>query len=81
MEYIFLILGIIVGLTLSFIFKFREKTYGYIEIDHNNGLCRFKVTNGELADKKVKKVLFVVNHEGKIPMYKMDDFMDDDFVG
>ena len=80
MEFIFLIIGIVIGLILNFISKFMEKTYGFIEIDHDKGLCRFKVTSGELADKKVKKAIFVVKHDGNIPVDQMEDFSTDEFM-
>lgn len=63
---ILVIFGVLIGLTISYMRQSNERVTGVVQIDHNSGLCRFKVTNDTLSDLKIKKVLFYVEHDAVI---------------
>lgn len=70
MWYLFIIIGIFIGLLLSqFIFG---KYVGIIEVDHNTKLCRIKITSADLENKHCKKVIFRVEHTADIRVENTD---------
>lgn len=70
MEYfvpiIFFVLGFIIGRILIKIANNRIQVTGVVQIDHQSGLCRFRVENETLSDLKCKKVVFRVDHNAII---------------
>lgn len=66
-EYIItLCIGILFGVIFKSAMENKEKVTGVVQIDHNSGLCRFKITNEELSNPKCKKVQFIVDHNATI---------------
>ena len=63
---LFFILGIIVGMIILKIITNSRTVTGVVQIDHETGLCRFKITNETLSDTKCQKVIFDVQHDAKI---------------
>ena len=59
---IFLI-GIAIGIILKAIFtpKIPGDVYGQIDVEEESGLCRVRVT-GDVADPKLKRAIFKINH-------------------
>ena len=62
MEFIFFIGGVIIGTIFTMIFKKYNKTFGIIDVDHSNGLCKIHITSEELSNYKTKKAIFTINH-------------------
>ena len=63
---LFFILGIIVGMIILKIITNSRTVTGVVQIDHETGLCRFKITNETLSNHKCQKVIFNVQHDAKI---------------
>lgn len=63
---LFFILGIIVGMIILKIITNSRTVTGVVQIDHETGLCRFKITNETLSSPKCQKVIFDVQHDAKI---------------
>lgn len=63
---LFFILGIIVGMIILKIITNSRTVTGVVQIDHETGLCRFKITNETLSNPKCQKVIFDVHHDAKI---------------
>ena len=67
MEWIFLVIGIIFGFAISFIFKRKNKIYGTIDIENETGLCRFRIDKtNNLTEPTIKYAVFKVNHNVNI---------------
>lgn len=66
MEFIFFIGGAIVGTICTLIFNDSHKTCGLIKIDHNDNTCQVVLTSDELANRKIKKVIFTIDHEADL---------------
>lgn len=63
MEYmLYIILGIIIGLSLSIMWKSKTTTVGVIQVDHKSGLCKVCITSDDLANTKCKKAVFKIDH-------------------
>ena len=63
---LFFILGIIVGMIILKIITNSRIVTGVVQIDHETGLCRFKITNETLSNPKCQRVIFDVQHDAKI---------------
>ena len=50
---LFFILGIIVGIIILKIIINSKIVTGVVQIDHETGLCRFKITNETLSNPKL----------------------------
>ena len=61
-----ILLGAIVGSLLEKYVKKHTKTHGVIDVDHNTGQCKVKITSADLSDRKTKKAIFTINHDAKI---------------
>ena len=67
MELIFAALGgAIGGILYEKIKGIHYETCGYIDVDHNNGMCKVRITSDELDNRKVKKAVFKINHDAII---------------
>lgn len=63
MDWIFLLISFILGFTISFIFKQKNKIYGTIDIEDETGLCRFRIDKtNNLTEPTIKYAVFKVNH-------------------
>ena len=62
----FTIGGLLGGFISAAIFDIRHKTHGVIEVDHDTGQCKVRITSAELSDYKTKKAIFKVTHDAKI---------------
>lgn len=62
MEFIFVLVGFVLGTLLTKASKFRERTYGDIDIDEKTGLCRVRLNSDELSNPKIKHAILVVHH-------------------
>lgn len=66
MEVLFFLLGgLIAGFIYSLFNDLFNRTYGVITVDHERNLCRVKIANEDLNDRKVKKAVFKVYHTDK----------------
>lgn len=59
------ILGLILGIMVCGGYCISARTYGVITVDHERNLCRVKIANEDLNDRKVKKAVFKVYHTDK----------------
>lgn len=66
MEILIFLGGVILGFIFSKFSKRQEKTYGFIDVDHETGLCRVRITSGELSNHKTRKAMFRINHDANI---------------
>ena len=68
MWFIFLFIGFIIGVTCSLIFKPKDNTkiYGQIDVEESSGLCRIRIADDGLMDPKVKQAIFEVKHDALI---------------
>ena len=55
--------GVLLGVILTKIFSRRSAAYGVIDVEEETGLCRFRINDDRLVDKRVKKATFIVNHD------------------
>lgn len=58
--------GFIAGFVYTFIYDITHKTCGIIHIDHDTEQLLVQITSDELSNRKVKKVVFTVNHDAEI---------------
>lgn len=58
--------GFVAGFVYAFIYDITHKTCGIIEVDHSTEQCKVHITSGELTNRKVKKAVFVINHDANI---------------
>ena len=74
MEFVFLIIGIMIGLVVHHIYdKNRSIRGGTLEIDHSTGFCRCKISSTELANTKCRYAEFKITHNAIITE---DDWLD-----
>ena len=66
MVVLYVIGGMILGIVLMKILNRESGVYGVIDIEEESGLCRFRIEDYGLVDKKVKKAIFIINHDVKI---------------
>ena len=66
MEFIFFVIGLVIGFIAAKLLKPKEKTCGIIGIDPVTGLCRIRVTNDILSNNKTKKAIFDVDHNAVV---------------
>lgn len=66
MEVLIFIGGLVLGTTLTMIYRARERIHGIVHIDHNTEQCIFSMTSEELMNRKKKIAVFVINHDANI---------------
>ena len=66
MEFIFLAGGVVIGSVITAIIKDRNKICGVIDVDHNNVMCKIRITSDELSNRRTKRAVFKINHDAKI---------------
>lgn len=66
MEFIFALIGIIIGFSAAMIYKSRERIHGVIHVDHKTEQCIFSITSSELTNRDKKIAVFVINHDAEI---------------
>lgn len=68
MSILLFLIGFISGLIISFIFKRKDKSkiYGQIDVEETSGLCRVRIGDDGLMDPNVKEAIFKVNHNSLI---------------
>ena len=66
MEILLVLVGVIIGIVLTKLFKRDNTIYGTIDVEEESGLCRFRINDGGLIDRKVKKATFLINHDAII---------------
>ena len=66
MELLFIVAGIIIGFTLSWIRRGRERIHGVVHVDHKNNQCAFSIRSEDLANPKKKIAVFVINHNADL---------------
>ena len=66
MEFLFLAGGVVIGAVMRIPFDRRTKTHGIIEVDHDTAQCKVRITSKELADRKTKKAIFIIDHDATI---------------
>lgn len=67
MSYVFVAIGgALIGISFIAFLAVKDKTHGVIEVDHDTGQCKVRITSAELADFRTKKAVFKVTHDAKI---------------
>ena len=67
MEILFYItLGTIIGAILEAVIDCKEKIYGFIDVDQHTGMCKIRISSEEIANRKNKKAIFIINHDANI---------------
>lgn len=67
MEFVFLIIGVMIGLIIHYIYdRNRSIRGGTLEIDHSTGFCRCKISSTELVNTKCKFAEFKISHNAVI---------------
>lgn len=61
-EYLYFLIGIIIGIIFMVLKNKIKQTQGIIQVDEKKNLCRILVTSADLSNFKCKKVLFKVEH-------------------
>ena len=72
MDFIFLMIGVIVGIVTTRIHFGKRHIYGFIDVDEKTGQCRFHISREELGNKKNRRAIFYINHGVNIPMMDED---------
>lgn len=67
MEILFYItIGIIIGAILEAVISCKDKIYGFIDVDQHTGMCKIRISSEEIANRKNKKAIFIINHDANI---------------
>ena len=66
MEFIFFVLGIVVGIIFMNMKHKNEIIHGIVHVDHKTESCIFSITSNQLADTSKKLAVFVINHDAQI---------------
>lgn len=67
MEILFYItIGTIIGAILEAVISCKDKIYGFIDVDQHTGMCRLRISSEEIANRKNKKAIFIINHDANI---------------
>ena len=67
MEILFYItLGTIIGAILEAVISCKDKIYGFIDVDQHTGMCKIRISSEEIANRKNKKAIFIINHDANI---------------
>jgi hypothetical protein len=66
MEFIFFMIGIIVGIVFMVFRQKNEKIHGIVHVDHETESCIFSITSDQLADTSKKRAVFFINHNAQI---------------
>lgn len=59
---IFLVIGVIIGITSTLIFTRRNTIYGVVQVNHTDQLCGVLLNSEEVMDRKIRKAILKVNH-------------------
>lgn len=70
MEFIFFLVGIVVGIVFMIIRQRTEIIHGIVHVDHETESCSFSLISNQLADRKKKKAVFLINHDAQISREK-----------
>lgn len=70
MEFIFFLIGIGIGVCFMGFKHNNEKIHGIVHVDHETENCIFSLTSDQLADRKKKIAVFVINHDAEISREK-----------
>lgn len=65
-EVLLYIFGVISGIAMCKVYLYFYTPYGVIDVDVESGMCACKITSTEIANPKVKRVLFKVKHDAHI---------------
>ena len=66
MEILIFLGGVILGVICTLIYRNRERIHGIVHIDHNTEQCVFSITSNQLANRKNKIAVFMINHDAEI---------------
>lgn len=66
MEFIYFMVGIIIGIIFMKILQRNEVIHGIVHVDHNTEQCIFSLTSDQLSDRTKKTAVFVINHNAEI---------------
>lgn len=70
MVLVIFMIGFVVGVSFTMIFRKKDKIYGVIEVDHDSEMVKFHISSTELGDYKTKKATFKVSHDATISREK-----------
>lgn len=62
MEFIFFILGVIIGIVIMWLYNKSTTMQGFIEVDHNNNQFNIMVSSGDVLKRRHKKAILKVVH-------------------
>lgn len=80
MFWIFFITNVLLFISIDigyYMLTRSKKIYGYIDVDPVTNQCRFRLSNDELTNRKIKQVVFIVNHDVSLPVNNTDDSRDE----
>lgn len=66
MEFIFLTIGITLGIIATLWVRKNERIHGVVDVDHSTEQCVFHITSDQLANRKKKIAVFYINHDATI---------------
>lgn len=70
MEILTFVGGVILGAILMFLYQCFRTAYGSIDVDDVTKICRISIDSSDLANRKIKRALFVVKHDATISQEK-----------
>lgn len=66
MEIIYILIGIIIGISIIKIINNFQMVIGVIEVDHESNLCRIRISRPDLSDFTKTKAVFKICHNATI---------------
>lgn len=72
MEFIFLLIGVIIGVITTRSHFGKKHIYGHIDVDSKTGQCRIHLSSNDLENKQIKRAILFVNHDIDIPVQNDD---------
>lgn len=65
MEILIFLVGVILGVIGTMIYRSRERIHGIVHVDHETEQCLVNLSSEQLADCKKKIAVFYIDHEAK----------------
>lgn len=65
MEILIFLVGVILGVIGTMIYRSRERIHGIVHVDHETEQCLVNLSSEQLADRKKKIAVFYIDHEAK----------------
>ena len=66
MDYLYFVVGWILGAIFIAIKRSRERIHGIVHVDHNTEQCIFNITSDQLSNRNKKIAVFLIDHNANI---------------